>query len=156
MFNEAIAENYRVVTTRYGQGDEEQTIPLGSYRKGQGMEGRKGHVYVGGNRWAGIWLKGTHSLRLLENLQTAFSDLTIMQVGEGETTARIPFSDLDAILPMLGAKRRFKASNARLATLEKARAASPIGKPSRNERVRKAENALGSTNDAKPKLGAKP
>ena len=145
MFTETIAEQFRVVTTNYGQGDAEQTIPLGSYRKGGGMEGRKGHVYIGGIGWAGIWLKGGHSLRHLKALQADFPDLTIMQVGEGETTAKVPFSILGRILPLLGAKRRFKASNARLATLAKARLSSPIGQPRHGQRIETTETVPEST-----------
>jgi hypothetical protein len=49
-----------------------------------------------------------------------------MQIGDGETTAKVPMSVLDGILPRLGAKRRYKASEAQMAAARKATAASPI------------------------------
>lgn len=126
MFPESISDGFRVVTTSHGQGDSETTIPLGSWRKGGGLEGSKGHVYEYGSDWAGIWLKGRSSKRKLEALKPDFPDLKVMQAGEGETTAKVPFSVLDGILPLLGAKRRFKASEAQLAAARKGTAASPL------------------------------
>jgi len=126
MFPTTIESKYRAVTTRYGEGDFEITIPLGSWRKGGGLAGKKGHVYVHGPGSAGIWLNGRSSRSKLEALRVDFPDLKVMQSGDGETTARLPISDLDRILPMLGAKRRFKASEAKLVACRKASAASPL------------------------------
>jgi hypothetical protein len=129
-FSAAIKENYRVVRTQHGVGeqDAEYTIPLGSWRKGGGLAGKLGHVYEHGPGSAGIWLNGRQSKSKLEALRADFPDLKIMQVGGMETTAKVPMSCLEAILPALNAKRRFKASSALLAAAEKGRLASPIAK----------------------------
>jgi hypothetical protein len=141
MFPESISDSFRVVTTSHGQGDSETTIPLGRWSKGGGLEGSKGHVYEYGSGWAGIWLKGRTSKKRLEALKPDFPDLKVMQVGEGETTAKVPFSVLDGILPLLSAKRRFKASEAQMASMMKA---NEISKPSR---FKKRPDATGPKTD---------
>jgi hypothetical protein len=130
IFPSTVEENYRVVRTQHGEGegDAEYAIPLGSWRKGGGLAGKLGHVYEHGPGSAGIWLNGRQSKSKLEALRADFPDLKIMQVGDGSTTAKVPMSSLEAILPALKAKRRFKASSALLAAAEKGRLASPIGK----------------------------
>ena len=121
-FSETIESAYRVVITRYGEGDSEETIPLGSWRKGGGLDGSKGHVYRFNPRTAGVWIKGQGPRQRMEALQVQFPNLRIMQVGCGEGTFSIPDSDLDRILPVLKAKRRPVMTEARLAAIEKASA----------------------------------
>ena len=136
MFAEAIREAYRVVQTRHGSGETEYTIPLGSWRKKLNLkadqknlpwpgEGSRGHVYEYGQGWVGVWWKGRYS-DLIPPLRDKFPDLRVMQRGMGECTFRIPIENLDAILPILKAKRRFKPSEAKLAACQKASESSPV------------------------------
>lgn len=126
MFPTTIENDYRVVTTRHGEGDSEVTIPLGSWRLGGGLAGKLGHVYEHGPGSAGIWLNGKKSKTRLEALRVDFPDLKIMQAGDTETTAKVPMSCLATLLPRLKAKRRFTASEAQMAAARKGTAASPI------------------------------
>jgi hypothetical protein len=64
-----------------------------------------------------------------------------MQIGDGETTAKVPMSVLDGILPRLGAKRRYKASTAQMASMMKA---NEMSKPLR---FKKRPDATGPETD---------
>jgi hypothetical protein len=143
MFAEAIAQKYRLVRTQHGTGEEdaEYSIPLGSWRKGRGMEGSKGHVYEYGPGWAGVWIKGRSPGRKIAPLAIQFSNLRTMQVSDHEATFRVPIDDLDALLPILNAKRLPAMTEARKSALSKARQASPLA----FTRGHKAKNAPGST-----------
>lgn len=126
MFTQAIRDKYRVVRTQLGTGEEdaEYTIPLGRWRKGDGLAGKKGRVYLHGPQWAGVWLVGRSLKRRVERLRVDFPDLKIMQVGDGELTFRVPISDLGLLLPILDAKKRPVMTKGRLAALKRATAKS--------------------------------
>lgn len=126
MFDETIEEKWRTVKTSYGLGDFEVTIPLGSWRKGGGLAGKRGHVYSCGKGWAGVWLNGGQLKSRIAALTADFPNLKVMQVGDGEMTFRVPTSDLGRLLPALGAKRRFVTSDAKKTALAKARMLSPL------------------------------
>ena len=134
MFPPEIEAAYRVVETRYGKGDAERTIPLGSWRKGGGLAGKRGNVYEHGTETAGVWLiRLAAAAWVREQLSPLFPNLVLMQDGDREATFRVPMNDLDRLLPLIGAKKRAKASEAVLATLAKARAASPIARKPEND-----------------------
>lgn len=119
VFPQTVVENYRVVITRYGNGEFEETIPLGSWCKGGGLAGSKGHVYDYDKDWAGVWLVGRESAAKAAALMRDFPSIVPMQNGDGECTFRVPMTDLKALLPHLKAKRRFKTSEARMAAIQK-------------------------------------
>ena|SRR3990172_7785193 len=124
-FSDAIAKKYRVVTTTLGGGTE-QTIPLGVWKEGDGLEGHKGHVYDFGRGFAGVWIKTRFVESAIASLQARFPAIVPMQVGDGEGTFRIPMDDLDRLLPVLKAKKRRVASPAQLEAIRKARLALPV------------------------------
>lgn len=104
-FPDHIRAKYRVVITRYGNGEFEESIPLGSWRKGGGLAGKKGHVYVKGEREAGIWLISGCICNKAAKLLAEVPSLTVMQCGDGEATMSVPWSDLELVLPLIGAKK---------------------------------------------------
>jgi hypothetical protein len=122
MFDDAISAKYRIVKTNLG-GETEETIPLGSWRKGGGLEGSKGHAYKYGNGWTGVWIKCRGPRERMNQLRADFANLVPMQVGAGEGTFRVPDSDLDRLLPMIGAKRRRTMSEAAKSSIAKAQEA---------------------------------
>jgi len=126
MFSDAIRAAYRVVETKHGGGDGEETIPLGSWRKGGGLAGSRGHVYEHGPGSAGVWIIGQGPRQRMEALRVQFPNLRILQVGSREGTFSVPIDDLDRLMPVLKAKRRFKPSEAKLAACRKASATSPL------------------------------
>lgn len=129
MFPEHIEERYWVVKTNYSPGESEYTLPLGSWRKGRGLAGKRGHVYVKGDKEAGVWLIFGNVTHKLAELIAEFPTIKTMQCGDGEATFSIPWSDLDGLLPRIWAKRRSTSKGASPEALAKARASSPIGKP---------------------------
>ena len=138
---EDFADRYRVVKTTHASGDTETTIPLGSWRKGGGLEGSRGHVYHYGNGWAGIWTKGPNPRGKMDALRVMFANLVPMQVGAGEGTFRVPMGDLPRLLPILKAKRLRTMTEGAKNALVKARKASPLA----CARANNAKNVPGST-----------
>lgn len=143
MFSDAIRAAYRVVETKHGGGDGEETIPLGSWRKGGGLAGSRGHVYEHGPASAGVWIIGQGPQRRMEALRVQFPDLRIMQIGAREGTFSVPMGNLDRLLPILKAKRRFKASEGQLAASRKGAAASPLIPKARPAHRHKPKNEPG-------------
>lgn len=125
-FPEPIEKTYRVVKTSFGEGEFEETIPLGSWKKGGGLAGKKGHVYRYSYGWIGVWLIGRGAKRFAESLRSKAPNLTMMQEGDGEITFRIPDSELEAILPDIKGKRRTVVSEALKNAAQNARLSSPI------------------------------
>lgn len=126
MFPSEIEAAYRVVETRYGNGESERTIPLGSWRKGGGLAGTRGHVYIHGPETAGVWFIRRTWPEFIATLRPEFPNLTMMQEAEGECTFSVPMSDLDRLLPLLKAKRRTVVSEALRNAAKQASKASPI------------------------------
>ena len=93
----AIIEKYRIRKERLAPGETETTIPLRRNR---------GHVYIYGAGWAGVWLNTKCPNQSLTRLKRDSPRLVVQQVGVGEGTFRLPFEDLDRLLPQLGARRR--------------------------------------------------
>jgi len=127
-FPDSIEATYRVVRTQHGIGeaDAEYTIPLGSWRKGRGLEGSRGHVYRYGHGWSGVWIKRLSPRRFIDGIRGQIPEMAIMQVGTGAATFRVPMDDLADLLPMLNAKRLRTTTDAMRNALAKARAASPL------------------------------
>lgn len=100
-FPKSIADRYRTRTKclapRVGEtpAEYETTIPL---------RGDRGHVYIFGPGWAGVWLNSRRPVHSLNKLASEFPDLIRQQVGDGECTFRVPMPDLDGLLVTLGAK----------------------------------------------------
>src|SRR5262245_56670852 len=126
MFTDEIRANYRIVLTQYGNGESEETLPLGSWKKGSGLAGKSGHVYAKGKHEAGIWLIRRNWRPLVDDLMKLAPSLRILQPATGEITLAVSWIELPALLPVLGAKRRRKASAAQLAAAKKGYMASPL------------------------------
>mgnify|MGYP001608490084 CR=1 FL=1 len=110
-FSAEVRDAYRIVTTRYGLGESEETIPLGSWRKGDGLAGKRGHVYLHGPNTAGIWLIGGRLDGKVDALHRLCPELAMMQRGFREMTLKCPISSLPHLLPALNAKRLKKLSD---------------------------------------------
>lgn len=127
-FPQSVRDVYRVVETRYGNGEYEETIPLGSWRKGRGLAGRRGHVYIKGPKEAGVWLIHKQWPTVFADIQVSCPTAKLLQCGSGEMTFSVSWDDLDALLPFLGAKRLRAMTESQKAALAKARESSPIMK----------------------------
>ena len=115
-------EGYRVVKTKYGNGESEETIPLGRWKKNGGLAGKRGHVYVKSDTHAGVWLISGRIHKLTAELIATIPSIEVMQCGDGEATLSIPWGDLPKLLPMIGAKKLRVASPATLDALARGRA----------------------------------
>lgn len=93
----AIVETYRTRRERLAPSESEITIPL---------RGKRGHGYLYGPGWAGVWLNTHRPNASLSRLQPDFPRLIVQQVGDGECMFRVPFQDLVRLLPKLGARIR--------------------------------------------------